>query len=220
MEARNRTLPKWFERISSRQIALPRFQRMEAWGPNEITALLTTVLRGLPAGATLTLEVGDQLPFISRTMVGAPENGERITELLLDGQQRLTALWRSLNNDYPDRVYLVSFEDDPHRKGGKLPVVSGQPRWRRNGTVYPLWVDSPKELWAHGFIPVWLLRPVDIGDEIDSWVDAATGDDYKLGKEVSRVISSLQDRIRKPTYRSSHCPLAPQRTWRWMFSSR
>lgn len=46
-------------------------------------------------------------------MVDAPETGEKMTEQLLDGQQRLTALWRSLNGFYRDRTYLVGFEDDP-----------------------------------------------------------------------------------------------------------
>jgi len=78
MEARNRLLPDWFERVRTRQISLPRFQRMVAWGPNEVAGLLTTVLRGLPGGATLILEIGDELPFISRTMVDAPDHGERI----------------------------------------------------------------------------------------------------------------------------------------------
>ncbi len=40
MEARNRTLPEWFEHIRTRQIMLPRFQRMEAWGPREIWVLV------------------------------------------------------------------------------------------------------------------------------------------------------------------------------------
>src|SRR5687767_12874684 len=112
MEARDRTLKKWFERIQSRELALPRFQRHEAWGPNEVAALLTSIMRELPGGAALILEVGDKSPFISRTLVGTPNEGERIVELLLDGQQRLTAIWRSLTDDYPDRTYLVSFEED------------------------------------------------------------------------------------------------------------
>lgn len=39
-------------------------------------------------------------PFISRTVVGAPESSEQVDEHLLDGQQRLTALWRSLTDNY------------------------------------------------------------------------------------------------------------------------
>ena len=39
-------------------------------------------------------------------MVDAPDSGEKVNEQLLDGQQRLTALWRSLRDKYEDRTYL------------------------------------------------------------------------------------------------------------------
>ncbi len=74
MHAHDRFLPEWFNRIRSRQITLPRFQRFMAWGHGEVSGLLTTVLRGLPSGATLILEVGDEEKFKSRTMVDAPES--------------------------------------------------------------------------------------------------------------------------------------------------
>ena len=73
MHAHDRFLHEWFERIRSRQITLPRFQRFLAWGHGEVSGFLTTVLRGLPSGATLILEVGDEEKFKSRTMVCAPE---------------------------------------------------------------------------------------------------------------------------------------------------
>lgn len=82
MHAHDRFLPEWFNRIRSRQITLPRFQRHEVWGYNEVSGLLTTVLRGLPAGATLILEVGDEEKFKSRTMVDAPTLGEKVIEQL------------------------------------------------------------------------------------------------------------------------------------------
>jgi hypothetical protein len=101
MQAHDRLLPEWFNRIRSRQITLPRFQRFVAWGDVETAGLLTTVLRELPSGATLILQVGNEEKFISRTMADAPETEERVTEQLLDGQQRLTALWRSLEGKCP-----------------------------------------------------------------------------------------------------------------------
>jgi len=91
MHAHDRFLPEWFNRIRSRQITLPRFQRpgVAVWGHKEVSGLLTTVLRDLPSGAALILEVGGEEKFKSRTMVDAPESGERVAEQLLDGQQRL-----------------------------------------------------------------------------------------------------------------------------------
>ncbi len=84
------------------------------WGHKEVSGLLTTVLRGLPSGAALILEVGDKEKFESRTDGRRSRNPARgWSEQLLDGQQRLTALWRSLNDKYADRTYLIGFDDDP-----------------------------------------------------------------------------------------------------------
>jgi uncharacterized protein with ParB-like and HNH nuclease domain len=55
MHAFDRFLPEWFNRIRSRQITLPRFQRPVAWDNKKVSDLLMTVLRGLPSGAALIL---------------------------------------------------------------------------------------------------------------------------------------------------------------------
>lgn len=196
MHAHDRFLPEWFNRIRSRQITLPRFQRFMAWGHGEVSGLLTTVLRGLPSGATLILEVGDEEKFKSRTMVDAPESGEKVTEQLLDGQQRLTALWRSLHDKYPDRSYLIGFEDDPGDGSTKLPYVYGQARWRKNGSRYPMWVDDPKECWNRGFIPITLLRPDDILPEIRQWIATSVGTDHDKKDKLFDEIIALRDKVK------------------------
>ena len=156
MEARNRTLPDWFTRLRTHQIVLPRFQRFESWSHGQISALLTTILRNLPAGAVLTLEVGESEPFVSRPIAGAPTEGERVVEHLLDGQQRLTALWRSLTDGYEDRTFLVRLGLDAET--GEPYVVESQARWMKRGKKFQLWVDDPAELWAKRCLPVCLLR--------------------------------------------------------------
>ena len=196
MHAYDRFLPEWFNRIRSRQITLPRFQRLMAWGHVEVSGLLTTVLRGLPSGATLILEVGDEEKFKSRTMVDAPESGEKVTEQLLDGQQRLTALWRSLLDKYQDRSYLIGFEDDPGDGSAKLPYVNPQARWTRNGSRYPMWVDDPKECWGRKFIPITLLRPEDILPEIRQWIGKAVGNDHDQKDKLFDEIIGLRDKVK------------------------
>jgi len=196
MHAHDRFLPEWFNRIRSRQITLPRFQRFTAWGHGEVSGLLTTVLRGLPSGATLILEVGDEEKFKSRTMVDAPEFGERVTEQLLDGQQRLMALWRSLHDKYPDRNYLIGYEDDPSDESTKLPYVFGQARWSKNGSRYPMWVDDPKECFGRGYIPITLLRPEDILPEILQWIATAVGIDHNLTNNLLTEIIALRDKVK------------------------
>lgn len=204
MHAYDRFLPEWFNRIRSRQITLPRFQRFTAWGHGEVSGLLTTVLRGLPSGATLILEVGDEEKFKSRTMEDAPESGEKVTEQLLDGQQRLTALWRSLHDKYQDRSYLIGFEDDPGSGSEKLPYVYGQARWSKIGSPYPrypIWVDDPRECWSRGFIPITLLRPEDMEDVIDQWVEKAIPDNatdkFQAYKSLKKIVNDLRTKVRE-----------------------
>ena len=202
MHAHDRFLPEWFSRIRSRQITLPRFQRFVAWGHAEVSGLLTTVLRGLPSGAALILEVGDNEKFVSRTLADAPDSGERINEQLLDGQQRLTALWRSLTDKYKNRTYLIGFEEDPVNGDAELPYVHGQARWvNKNGQRYPLWTDHPAKCWQRNFIPISLLRPEDIGEEINEWIERAipknTQDKFVAYKAISSLINSLRTKVRE-----------------------
>lgn len=183
MEARNRTLSDWFTRIRTRQVTLPRFQRFEAWSHYQVTSLLNTVLQELPAGAVLVLEIGDKEPFVSRPMEGAPEEGDRVVEQLLDGQQRLTALWRSLADNYEDRTYFVQLCAD-EETDAPFSVVA-QSRWDKKGSRYPLWADDPVQLWKKKLIPLHLVRPDhDSPSELKEWAKLATNDDMDSIFEV------------------------------------
>jgi len=159
IEARNRPLPDWFTRIRTCQTVLPRFQRFEAWGHTSVIQLFNTILQELPVGAVLVLEVGNEEPFISRTIKGAPETGERVTEHLLDGQQRLTALWRGLHNNYDDRTYFLYFT--PDEDTGMPYYVDSIARWKKEGDndFRPFWANRPKELWKKRMIPLDLCAP-------------------------------------------------------------
>jgi hypothetical protein len=195
MEARNRRLPEWFNRLRTGQVRLPRFQRFEAWSHDQVSGLVETVFRGLPSGATLVLEVGDKEPFISRSIIGVPQPTERAVEHLLDGQQRLTALWRSFHDNYEDRTYFVYFEEDADKPGTKVPKVYGQPRWERGGKRYPVWADSPAEVHQRDMLPLKLLRPGDFAVEIDGWCETAVGTEPKAILDLNRKINALRERV-------------------------
>jgi len=86
MEARQRLVKDWLTKVRTRQILLPRFQRYEAWGSNIAGDFLTSVIRDLPVGSTLVLGVrGEDLPFISREIVGGPKEGEIVADISLHG---------------------------------------------------------------------------------------------------------------------------------------
>ncbi len=192
MEARNRRLPEWLNRVRTGQLTLPRFQRFESWGQSEVETLLDSVLRGRPVGAALVLVIGDKEPFVSRTIEGAPAQSERTTEHLLDGQQRLTALWKVLTDGYGNRSYfaVLSPEDE------NASHVKSYSRWSRNGRRYPLWVDSPKEQLNRGLVPMYLLNPTTETKEIGDWCDCAT-DSVEKSRDLERSVSRFQTAVRE-----------------------
>ncbi|RPJ63923.1 MAG: DUF262 domain-containing protein [Dehalococcoidia bacterium] len=192
MEARNRLLPDWFTRIRTHQTVLPRFQRYEAWDHSRITQMFNTILQDLPVGAALVLEIGDVEPFISRTVKGAPEAGERVTEHLLDGQQRLTALWRGLHNNYDARTYFLFLEKE--EETGMPYYIDSVTRWQNKGdkSWRPLWVNQPKEQWKRKMIPLHLFNPdISAQQNFRDWVKEAIE-----GQEERDSISDFVSTIR------------------------
>jgi len=76
MKAQDRTVKDWITQIRSKKLALPRFQRFESWGPTIITDFLTSIVRGLPVGVCLILEIGNKPQFHYRYFYGVLEGGE------------------------------------------------------------------------------------------------------------------------------------------------
>lgn len=174
-EAQNRKVQDWLARVDSGQLRLPSFQRGVAWESNRVVSLLNTIIDDLPLGIALVLNVGDEEQFISRPLESAPETSEQVTEHLLDGQQRLTALYRALRDNDPQVTYFVHFpvldqnpDNDDHEVAVRKVV-----RWANaSGTKFPMWVDSPSECLRRGLVPVCLLDPT--FDRLDDWLSDAT----------------------------------------------
>jgi hypothetical protein len=180
-KAQDRHLGAWYVQIESGTLKLPRFQRFEAWDRWRVAGFLNTVIQNLPVGVTLLLQVGDKEQFISRYIATAPETGGRVTEHLLDGQQRLTAFWRSVHNNYDSETYYVYLpEFDTHGDDGieyDAVAVHCQPRWAKKkepGLRYPVWADSPARCLERGLVPVDLLCPGDHGATVEAWIKEAT----------------------------------------------
>jgi len=195
IEARNRPLPDWFTRIRTRQTVLPRFQRFEAWGHESVIQLFNTILQDLPVGAVLVLEVGNEEPFISRTIKGAPITGERVTEHLLDGQQRLTALWRGLHNNYDERTYFLFFTAD--EETGMPYFVNSIARWTKEGDTKPrpVWANFPKEQWKRRMIPLDLCAPdISAQQRFREWAKEAI-EDQDERDSISDTVSLIRQKF-------------------------
>jgi hypothetical protein len=177
IKATDRELAEWYTKINSGEIKLPRFQRFEAWDRNRINGLLTVIVNNLPLGITLILNVGDESQFVDRYLETAPETGKRVTEHLLDGQQRLTAFWRMMNNNYDDLTFFVYIPEfalmDEWKKVSDEITGYCQTRWMNKGRQFPMWANNSSEILRRGLIPSNLLRPGDIQTEIDNWLNDA-----------------------------------------------
>lgn len=176
------------------QTVLPRFQRYEAWSHSTVTQLLNTILQGLPVGAVLILDIGNEEPFVSRTIVGAPKTGERITEHLLDGQQRLTGLWRALHNNYEDRSYFVFLRPDEETE---MPYfIDSIGRWKNVGDTEfrPFWANDPVSQWKRRVIPLDLFAPVDEAkSRYKNWAKEAISD-LDEREEIADLRSDIREK--------------------------
>jgi hypothetical protein len=99
--------------IEKTRIGLPDFQRDFVWDPSATLDLLVSLMARFPAGALLTLK---QTPakesFKPRAFELAPplNDSDPPTTLVLDGQQRLTALYQALRG-VGDTRFLVDLTD-------------------------------------------------------------------------------------------------------------
>jgi hypothetical protein len=182
MEARSKTIEAWFSMIEQAQVKLPRFQRHEAWRPRQIAGVFENILRepSLPIGVLLVLEVGDKELFHSRPVVGAPASTAKPSMHILDGQQRITALWRSLTDDYPDlRVFIrltgaeppddaAAAEDDDEEDQGRVVV---ERCWvNKKGERQPSWAQDDVQCAERGLAPIAILRPGGEGEKrFNAW---------------------------------------------------
>lgn len=191
MEARNRTIEEWFQWIADGAVVLPRFQRHEAWGWWQVEGLLESVLRrpSLPVGALLMLEVGDEPPFSARPIEGAPD-GAKASYHLLDGQQRMTALWRSLSGDYENAAFFVNLTDI------EQPDVVTHRRYEKDGKLYPVWCDDDVEIAARNLAPIALLRPGQRAADIaKDWIKRASLGDMDRAIDMNEAITELRSRV-------------------------
>jgi hypothetical protein len=193
INAQNRSLPDWFTKLRTRQTVLPRFQRFEAWDYSSITQLFNTILRGLPVGAVLILEIGNEEPFISRPLEGTPTTGDRITEHLLDGQQRLTGLWKGLHNSYEDRTFFLVLEKDDDT--GMPYYVDSISRWKneKDMALRPFWANEPEGQWKKRMIPLDLCSPeIQAQQNFRSWAKQAASDTTEREDLTDQIVQIRQ----------------------------
>lgn len=82
--------------VSSGKTQLPEFQRSWTWDDGRIRGILASLSQGYPMGAVMRLEYGNEsVKFKCRTIEGVKVQDVTPSHLVLDGQQRLTSMYRT-----------------------------------------------------------------------------------------------------------------------------
>lgn len=90
--------------IGDGRIQLPDFQREWVWDDYHIRSIIASVSQSFPIGVVLALEAGDtDIRFKTRPLEGVDTQyaNKKPETLILDGQQRLTALFQALMSERP-----------------------------------------------------------------------------------------------------------------------
>ena len=98
-------LSEILKNIGNGSIQLPDFQREWVWDDYHIRSLIASVSQAFPVGVVLALEARNtKIRLKTRFLEGVDSRSadkEQLETLILDGQQRLTALFQSLMSEQP-----------------------------------------------------------------------------------------------------------------------
>ena len=86
------------QKIERGELRLPEMQRRFVWRATRVRDLLDSLYRGYPSGAILLWESSEVVP-LQDLAVSQQQNPFQSTQLLLDGQQRLTSLTAVLRGE-------------------------------------------------------------------------------------------------------------------------
>lgn len=89
--------------IANGHLKLPSFQRSWCWGDDDVRKLIASISAGDPIGSFTFTDAG---PIEHRPLAGAETAAERseAVQLILDGQQRLTAAYQAFCRPTPVRI--------------------------------------------------------------------------------------------------------------------
>lgn len=119
-----KTLVAWIE---SREIAIPEIQRPFVWDATKVRNLLDSLYQGYPVGYLISW----RNPTV-KLKDGSPAAGKRI---LIDGQQRITALmaallgWKVLTKNYETVRIRIAFHPGEQRFEVRNPAIVKDAAW-------------------------------------------------------------------------------------------
>lgn len=192
------------------KLQLPDFQRSYVWGDSDVRSLLASIGKGYPVGALLTLETGGAVNFKPRLLEGVDPKPVMPSDLLLDGQQRITSLFQATWSKKPvltyndknrkiERYYYVDIEKALASGADIEDAIVGVPAdkvvSKSSGRETPLDLSSHELEYEHHHFPLNIV--FDCKDWFYGWRDFWRA----KGKDVSDMERDLDkgllDRIQR-----------------------
>lgn len=187
------------------KIQLPDFQRGWTWDDDRIRAILASLTQGYPMGAIMNLEYGSEsVRFKYRTIEGVSASGVVPEFLVLDGQQRLTSMYRATCSRDPvatvtdkkkaiTRYYYLDINKCLNDEEDRLEAILSVPADRKIKTNFDrdviLDISSRELEYKHEMFPLNII--FDSGERED-WADG-----YKEYHGYASEIMSKYKRFRK-----------------------
>ena len=147
-----RTVSEWVQAAWAGEVTITDFQRSFVWDSGRATEYIKAILLGKPVGLYLTLASSKEPQFEPRAFNNIDTPLTDVTELVLDGQQRLTSLLHALYG-HPERRFFIKVADLLAESLGIVDVVCESKRTGKTAKG----LDDPATAFASNLIPVDIL---------------------------------------------------------------
>jgi len=143
MQTNDRLITELMKSVDKGNAQLPDFQRGWVWDDNRIRSLIASITNSYPVGAAMFLEYGNaNIRFKYRVVEGVSVNNVVPSELILDGQQRITSIYSSLYNQNPvhtrtdkgkdiKRYYYIDIEKALNTDIDRIEAIISVPETRK-----------------------------------------------------------------------------------------
>ena len=194
-EYKHRTIHTWLDMAIKGALALPDFQRSSVWPPSKSATYLKALMENRPTGTFLILESARKPQFGSRQFSGIAAQTGQAHELVLDGQQRLTSLWKALvGGAQPRHRYYLRVAD---LTAGDMTVEEIVVHSSKTGLGRRF--ENPAVAYAHSCVPLDILfdkkEEHRFGD-IWHWCNRAHGNGS--AQDVQGLALDIREQMREP----------------------
>lgn len=192
--------------VQVHDLQLPDFQRGWVWEDNRIKALLASLSLGYPIGAAMLLESGGDFHFKCRNVEGSGDEFKVPTQMILDGQQRITSMFRAMRckdsvettNDQKKpikRYYYLDIEralsSTTDRVDAIISVDENKQRRENIGRDIVLDFSSPELEFKNKVIPFNIMTDL---SELNEWRNKYQSY-YNFDPAVMRQYQELDDKV-------------------------